>query len=213
MAERPVRAAFPELRHAEAAALNATLIDRALPADQARVASVVRSPLDSGWYRTEVLEVQSDSGEVAKVFLKDFGSVDKGKSRMEDRRERERYFYGRVFPDGSLGLPRYIGEIWGPDRFWLLLEYIDAVPLKWCELDVWFQAAAWLGRFQTMTARKLEELDASGRFTKHGPEYFENASIRAVKGSARFGADVVSTVERAVPVYLEYAAGLMRPPR
>ena len=209
-----VAAAFPELDAAPARDLEQHLLAaaRGIGSPGAAVTSVRRGPLDATWYRTEVVTLELDDGSTARFFLKDFGSYERAKSRMEARRERERHFYKHVFPAGELGLPRYVADVWDGVT-WLVLEMVDGVPLSWCEMDVWRAAAAWLGTFQSAVAGRVEALKASGRFADHRPAYFEAIATRAVEGAGAYDHALADRVEAILPRYEERAAILMRQPR
>lgn len=211
----PVATAFRELDAHETQLLESGLIDAAPRAGSTgrKLASVDRSPLDSTWYRIESVTATLDSGEQVKFFLKDFGSYKHDKGRMVARRERERFFYKEIFPNGELGLPGFVADLWSEQRTWLILEFVDAVPLGWTELETWYEAAAWLGRWQTEVADRLQSLRDSGHFAARDHAYFDRIVRNATAGAARFGEEVARKVEGAVPAYLKGAEQLIRQPQ
>jgi hypothetical protein len=213
--QSPIAAAFRELSEEEAQLLESGLIDAARRKGlRGRgIVSVGRSPLDSTWYRTEAITADLDSGEQMKCFLKDFGSYTREKGQMAARRERERFCYKEVFPNGDLGLPTFVADIWSDQRTWLILEFVDGVPLGWRELETWYEAAAWLGRWQTAVADQLQSLRESSHFPDRGHAYFDNIARNATAGAARFGEDVAWKVETALPAYLKGAEQLIRQPQ
>jgi hypothetical protein len=213
--DSPVATAFRELDAHETQLLESGLIDAAHRAGLTgrELYSVDRSPLESTWYRTEVVTADLDSGEQLKCFVKDFGSYTREKRQMAARRERERFFYKEVFPNGEMGLPTFMAEIWSDQRTWLILEFVDGVPLGWQDLETWYEAAAWLGRWQTLVADQLQSLRDSGHFPDRGHAYFDNIARNATAGAARFGEDVARKVETTLPAYLEGAEQLIRQPQ
>lgn len=210
-----VAAAFRELDVHETQLLESGLLDAAHRAGLKgrKLYSIERSPLESTWYRTEIVTATLDSGEQEKFFLKDFGSYKRDKGRMVARRERERFFYKEVFSNGELGLPTFVADIWSDQRTWLILEFVDGVPLGWRELETWYEAAAWLGCWQTALADRVQSLRDSRHFLDRDHAYFENIARNATAGAARFGEDVAQKVEMALPDYLKGAEQLMRQPQ
>lgn len=210
-----VAAAFRELDAHETQLLESVLIDAAHRAGLKgrELSSVDRSPLESTWYRTEMVTVTLDSGGRVKFFLKDFGSYKRDKGQMVARRERERFFYKEIFPNGEFGLPTFVADIWSDRRTWLILEFVDGVPLGWRELETWYEAAAWLGRWQTAVAKRARPIHDSGHFRERDQAYFENIVRNATAGAARFGDDVAQKVETALPAYLKGAEQLIRQPQ
>lgn len=208
-----VAAAFPELGTATVRDLERRLLAAAgAGSTDAGVVSVRREPLEGTWYRTEVVSVDLGDGTGARFFLKDFGSFVRAKSRMEARRERERYFYRHVFSAGELGLPKYVADVWDGHK-WLVLEMVEGVPLGWCELGVWHEAAAWLGRFQSAVAARVPDLAASGRFTRHAAPYFDVIAERAVEGAGAYDATLAERVRAVLPEYRERAQVLTGQPQ
>ena len=213
--ENPVAAAFRELSPEEVRLLESGLLDAARRAGQTprEVISVSRSPLDSSWYRTEAITIEFDSGEQLNCFVKDFGSYAREKNQMEARRERERFFYKHTFRNGEHGLPAYVADIWSDDVTWLVLEFVDAVPLAWCDLEIWYDAASWLGRWQTAVVDRLPTLRSSGHFIDRGPSYFSDVARGAQAGAEQLGDDVAQQVDAALPAYLAGTEALMQQPQ
>jgi hypothetical protein len=169
----------------------------------------------SGWYKTELITARFPAGSEVRCFLKDFGTFDEPKGRMAERRERERFFYKHVLSRGELGVARYLAELWQPEeqRYWLLLEYVDAVPLSWCEIDLWYEAATWLGRLRALVRDRMPELIASDRFMDHGPRYFANVVGRALSASGSYTPAIFGAVEACVTTYLDQTEVLLTEPR
>ena len=213
--ESSVAAAFRELSPSEARLLEASLLDAAHRNGSTGrdISSVDRSPLESTWYRTECVEVTLDSGERMKFFLKDFRSYERDKGRMPERRERERFFYKEVFPHGELGLPTFVADVWTDEKAWLIIEFVEAVPLGWREIETWYEAAGWLGAWQTKVVERLRPLRDSKHFLQRDPSYFQNIARNATAGAARFGDYVEQKVRTALPGYLRGTEELTRQPQ
>lgn len=212
--ENRLATAFPELSTQEVRLLENGLLDAARRAGlSGDITSARRSPLESTSYRTEVVTVDLDSGRHLKCFLKDFGSYARDKGQMAARRERERFLYKDVFGNGELGPPAYVTDVWSDQTTWLVLEFVDGVPLAWCDLEVWYEAAAWLGRWQTAMAGRLPELRRCGHFVDRDPAYFESIAHKARAGAERVDERVAQQVAEALPSYLAGSEALVRQPR
>ena len=213
--ENPLAAAFPEVSAQEVRLLERNLLDAARRAGLTglKITSAKRSPLGSTSYRTEVVRARLDSGEQLKLFLKDFGSYAQEKGQMAARRDRERFFYKDLFGNGELGLPAYVADVWSEKTTWLVLEFVEGVPLAWCELDVWYEAAAWLGRFQTAVAERLPALRRSGHFLDRDPLHFSNIARTAQASADRVSEEAARQVAAALPAYLAGSEKLIRQPQ
>ena len=121
----------------------------------ARIGGVeLRPPDRPGWYGSQIVTVTLRGGARVRLFLKDFGSYVRAKAGMPERRERELLVYRDMLSQAGLGTARYVGSRWDDDaaRFWLLLEYVEGLPVKHCEFRYWVRAAAWLGRMHAWFA-------------------------------------------------------------
>jgi hypothetical protein len=109
----------------------------------------------SSWYASDIVTVGLATGAELKVFLKDFGSYPLSKDGMEQRRDRELRVYRDLLAEADLGTARYYGSVWdrSEGRFWLILEFVEGMPVRYCDLEYWIAAAAWLGRMHGYFAR------------------------------------------------------------
>jgi hypothetical protein len=176
---------------------------------QAIVAIDRRRSAHATSYPSDVVTVRLASGEGLKLFLKNFGSSQLPKDVPDQRRERELRVYRDLLAGAGLGTARYHGSVWGDSegRFWLLLEFVDGLPLRDCELDYWVAAAGWLGRMQGSFARHPDSLAGCGYLLRHDADFFRSRAERALQAvsqtssslAGRLG-NVVSRYERLVPV-------------
>lgn len=99
----------------------------------------------SSWYASDIVTVQLATGEEFKIFLKDFGSYLRPKEGMEQRRERELRVYQDLLAAADLGTVKYYGSVWDKSqgRFWLLLEFVNGMEVRFCDFEYWVTAAAW----------------------------------------------------------------------
>ena len=153
-----------------------------------------RSPRSSS-YRTEILTIRRRGAADVRLFLKDFGTCTHEKDDMAGRRRRELRVYRDLLVGAGLGTPAYLGAVWdeGRDRFWLLLECVDARPLG----D--FRFARWLGRLQRHVAdRDLAACDFLG---DHDVRFFASTAESAMRAVAAFSARLASRLDVAVRGY------------
>ena len=128
----------------------------------------------SSWYAAEILTVRVAAGAELKIFMKDFGSYFRAKDGMEQRRDREMRVYKELLAQADLGTARYYGSVVDASRgrFWLLLEYVDGMPVRYCDLKYWIAAAGWLGRMHGHFARQSSRLSATCFLVRHDIAFF-----------------------------------------
>ncbi len=168
----------------EADALGRLLAEAfALPAPGARpLSGFTARPFDGGgWYQAYTVEARLEDGTVHRLFLKDLGAPKAEKGDMVARRERERCVYQRLLDPELDGTARLYGVEWDPDasRYWLLLEFVDGVPVRHQEMDAWRCAAAWLARFQAGSERRESNGDACA-LLRRDERFFLATAHRAV---------------------------------
>jgi aminoglycoside phosphotransferase (APT) family kinase protein len=136
-----------------------------------------------GSYDTEVLTVRLADGDQLKLFLKDFGRSKLPKDAAGERRERELRVYAELLGGAELGTARFYGAHWEPAaaRFWLLLEFVDGEPLRYCGFEHWLEAAAWLGRLHGRFAGQQSRLRTCRFLMRHDAEFFFRAADRALE--------------------------------
>jgi hypothetical protein len=117
-----------------------------------------RDRIFPGSYESCVLEVELESGRQTRLFLKDLGSCPEFKLDREARRERELFMYRDVLPGQALGTARFYGSI---ENRWLFLEYVDGMPVRYCDIPDWYRAVRWLGRMHGALAGRVAELRRS----------------------------------------------------
>jgi hypothetical protein len=201
------------LQQADDAALRRCL-DDAFPerCGKSPVAGFSRSRSEvSASYDSYVVTVRLATGGEWKLFLKDFGFSRLPKEGLDQRRERELGVYRGLLAEAELDTARYHGSVWdrSEGRFWLLLEFVDGLLLRDCELDYWVAAAGWLGRMQGWSAQHLDRLGGCDFLLRHDAGFFlakAEQALRAVRQTsaslaARLG-DLVSRYDRLVAVMI-----------
>jgi hypothetical protein len=145
---------------------------------------------DSSSYASEVVTVRLASGEEFRLFLKDFGSSRLAKDDPERQRDRELRVYRDLLAEADLGTAGYRGSVWdgSEGRFWLLLEYVDAVPLNSCRFEWWVAAAGWLGRLHGHFARHADRLRGQDFLLAHDRDFFWSKARLALVAVSGFSA-------------------------
>src|SRR5437867_1794934 len=137
----------------------------------------------AGWYASEVVTVQLEAGRELKIFLKNFGTNRGLKDGMAQRRERELQVYRDLLADADLDTARYYGSVWDEagGRFWLLLEFVEGMPVRYCGFEYWVEAAAWLGRLQGYFARNSDRFGGCDGLVQHNADFFSSKGELALR--------------------------------
>jgi aminoglycoside phosphotransferase (APT) family kinase protein len=148
------------------------------------------------------------------VFLKSFGRSRLPKDAAVERRERELRVYSELLPGAGLGTARFLAADWDPTagRFWLLLEFVDGEPLRYCGLEHWLEAAAWLARLHGRFAGAQERLRASGFLMRHDDAFFLGAAERAREAVAGLSDRLARRLAHVLKDYDAVVALLSREP-
>jgi hypothetical protein len=160
-------------------------------------------------YHASVLTVQFSTGEELKLFLKDFRFSRLPKDDLQRRAERELRVYRDLLAGAGLGTARYCGATsdGAEGRLLLVLEFVDGVRLRSCELEAWVTAARWLGRMQAYFARHPERWQTCDVLLRHDAHFFRARAEGAVRAVSQVAphlagrlADVVKNYGRLVAV-------------
>jgi len=180
------------------------IVAEQLGAPASAVSDVVRERSRfSSFYASDVINVRLASGEEFKVFLKDFGSFHHPKDTMKARRDRELIVYRDVLAHAELDTARYYGSIWDEahNRFWLLLEYVEGLPVSHLEFDHWVPPARWLGRMYGYFSRHPELWRHCDALAVHDAGFFEETARDALRAVTDFSADLARRLEPIVRAY------------
>jgi Phosphotransferase enzyme family len=186
------------------------IVAEQLPAKSSCIDTVVRRRSKfSSFYASDVITVRFANGDQFNVFLKDFGSFDHPKDTMERRREREVAVYRDLLAGAGLGTARYLGAVRDDSegRYWLLLEFVEGLPVSHLGFEDWVPAAAWLGRAYGYFNRHRELWDNCDVLMRHDAPYFESIARSALKSVTEFSpklgrqlAPIVHRYDKAVAV-------------
>jgi hypothetical protein len=162
----------------------------------------------SSTYEAQILTVRLDGGGELQLFLKDFGAFGHTKDQMTQRRWRELCVYRELLADANLGTARYYGSAWDDSRgrFWLLLEFVDGVQVRYCEFDQWVQAARWLGRMQAHFATRPIGPRERDFLVRHDAEFFGLTAELALRSLSQISARLQRRLEAVVKRYLGLVA-------
>jgi hypothetical protein len=153
-------------------------LERLVPAilgESPAIISVQRKRSDySSSYHSDIITVQFNTGEHLKLFLKNFAFSRFLKDGAKQRRDRERGVYQDLLAGTDLGAAKYYGSVWDESRgtYWLLLEFVNGVEARFCEVEYWIAAAGWLGRLQGYFRRHPEHLNACDFLIRHDADFF-----------------------------------------
>jgi hypothetical protein len=157
----------------------------------------------SSFYASDIITVRLADGEDFKIFLKDFGSFHHPKDTMKERRQREVVVYRDLLADGGLDTARYFGSVWDESqgRFWLLLEFVEGLPVGHLEFEDWVPAASWLGRMYGYFSRHCELWDNCDVLARHDAPFFESIARGALDAMAGFSPELARRLEPIVGRY------------
>jgi aminoglycoside phosphotransferase (APT) family kinase protein len=175
----------------------------------ASIAGLRSAPSSSATsYAAQVVTVRLTDGATLRMFLKDFGSSRLFKEDASDRRARELHVYRDLLPDGELDIPAYYGAVWGQEhkRFWMVVEFVDGVPVADCEFDSWPAATAWLARMQGLYARDPGRFERSPLLIRHDADFFASVAERALFSARRVSGRATRRLRRILSGYDDFVA-------
>ena len=168
------------------------------------ITDLQRTPSDhSTSFASEILDIMLDTGDQLKIFLKDFGSSRLPKDELGQRRNRELHVYRDLLDHRILGTAVYFGDIWDEreHRYWLLLEFVDGVILRYREFDDWVRAAGWLGLMQEYFAQHTHQLNAFGFFVRHDASFFWSKAELALRSVPQISTDLAKRLGNILKNY------------
>jgi hypothetical protein len=157
----------------------------------------------SSFYAADVITERLTSGKEFKVFLKNFGSFHHAKDTMEARREREVIVYRDVLAGAELDTPRYYDSVWDESqgRFWLLLEFVEGLPMSHLEFEDWIPPAGWLGRMYGYFAKHPEKWQKCDVLVQHDAAFFHSVAQEALRTVSAYSRDMGSRLDPIVGRY------------
>jgi hypothetical protein len=155
----------------------------------------------SSFYAADVITVHLKSGGEFKVFLKNFGSFDHMKDTMEERREREVIVYRDVLAGSGLATARYYGSVWEDGRYWLLLEFVEGLPMSYLHFEDWIPPAGWLGRMYGYFAAHPEKWQHCDALVQHDSAFFDGVAREAMGAVCAHSAEMGRRLEPIVGHY------------
>jgi hypothetical protein len=169
----------------------------------------------SSFYAADVITVRLTAGQAFKVFLKNFGSFHHAKDTMQARREREVIVYRDVLAGAPLDTPKYYGSVWdeSQDRFWLLLEFVEGLPMSHFEFDDWLPPAGWLGRTYGYFTKYPERWQNCDALVQHDTAFFMTIAQEALRTVSEYSAEMGSRLEPIVSRYDKAVAVMTAQPK
>ncbi|HWP32648.1 MAG TPA: aminoglycoside phosphotransferase family protein [Solirubrobacterales bacterium] len=176
---------------------------------QSSIAELRSAPSPSATsYAAQVVTVRLTDGATLRMFLKDFGSSRLFKEDASGRRARELHVYRDLLRDAELGVPAYYGAVWNEERerFWIVIELVDGVPVADCEFGSWPAGTAWLARMQGLYAREPDRFERSPLLIRHDADFFGSRSERALWSAGRISARATRRLRRILSGYDDFVA-------
>lgn len=169
----------------------------------------------SSFYAADVITVRLNSGREYKIFLKNFGSFDHAKDTMEARREREVIVYRDVLAGADLGTANYYGSVWDEShgRFWLLLEFVEGLPMSHLGFDDWVPPAGWLGRMYGYFAQHPEKWENCDALVRHDSAFFNAIAQEALRTVSQYSSEMGRRLEPIVRRYENAVTVMTSQPR
>jgi hypothetical protein len=169
----------------------------------------------SSFYASDIITVRLASGDEFKVFLKDFGSFHHVKDTMKERREREIVVYRDVLADARLGTAQYYGSVRdeAAGRFWLLLEFVEGLPISHLEFEDWVPAAGWLGRMYGYFSKHPELWENCDALMRHDASFFQSTAQQALQSVSEFSPELGGRLDPIVGRYDKAVAVMTSQPR
>jgi thiamine kinase-like enzyme len=166
-------------------------------------------------YAAWVVTVRLTDGTVLRMFLKDFGSSRLFKEGADDRRARELHVYRDLLRDAELDTPAYYGGVWGKGqaRYWMIVEFVEGVPVADCEFDSWPTATAWLARMQELYTRDPDRFERSPLLIRHDADFFASRAERALSSARRMSTRAMRRLRRILSGYDDFVALMADQPR
>ena len=157
----------------------------------------------SSWYSSDIITVQFVTGDVLKIFLKDFGSYQRPKEGMIQRRERELRVYRDLLAEADLGTAKYYGTVWDESqgRFWLLLEFVNGMQVRHCNFEYWVAAAGWLGQMQGYFTQESSRLKDCDFLLQHDAHFFRSTVEHALYAVSQISTPLADRMLRMVHSY------------
>ncbi|UCG22972.1 MAG: aminoglycoside phosphotransferase family protein [Chloroflexota bacterium] len=182
----------------------------------AKIAGLKCEPFnESTSFPAWLLTVQFDSGNSKKIYLKDFATSRLPKDDLPARRRREVRVYQELLDSAALDTAGYFGEIWDPEqeRYWLLIEYLEAVELRSLGLEDWIKAAAWLGRLHGYYLPSANRLASYNYLMQHEATFFQSKATLARASMAYFKPECAGRLEAILRDYDRVIEVMVRQPR
>src|SRR5439155_10574231 len=83
-------------------------------------------------------------------------------------------------------------------RFWLLLEFVDGLQVRFCGIETWVLAAGWLGRLNGHFARLSARLAACDYLSHHDAPFFQRRAELARRDVAQIAPELAGRLARAL---------------
>ena len=158
-----------------------------------------------GSYDCERVTIDLQSGNELVLFLKNFSHSRLSKDQPERRRIRELRVYRDLLDGAGLGTPEYFAAMCddSEDKYWLLLEFVEAEVLEIIDERNGVSATAWLARMQRHFLDRADDLASCDFLIEHDTEYFQKKAADASRNVGTQAAVHSAALEHALQCYVE----------
>ena len=180
-----------------------------------RIIAIERAPFPHvGSYDCEYVTVTIRGAGKVVLFLKDFGHSRLPKDQPAQRRLRELHVYEELLDEATLGTPRFYGTMADQQtqRYWMLLEYVDADVVEEIDAQNGSLAVSWLARMQRHFLNRGAQLEQCDFLLRHDTAYFHGKAAAARRDALGIAPTSHDRIEAIIDFYLAGADLLLSQP-
>src|SRR5439155_25117812 len=98
-------------------------------------------------------------------------------------------------------------------RFWLLLEFVEGLPISHLEFEDWIPAAGWLGRMYGYFSRHPQLWQNCSELMRHDERFFQSIAQEALRSVTEFSAELGRRLDPIVGGYHKAVALMTAQPQ
>ena len=168
----------------------------------------VRSKFASS-YGADILTLIFDSNDKIKLFLKDF------RNAPRSRCERETHVYQKYLSKSKLGTADCFGFVIDEpsERYWLFLEYVPGLAIKYRDFDYWVEGARWLGKMQSHFVNHTYVTKENTLLVKHNADFYKSIAQSAILAIKSANVSWTPRIEKIVESYSPVISEMISTPQ
>ena len=150
-----------------------------------------------------IVDLCLSNGKCLSLFLKSLGFSHLHKDLMQQRRDRELIVYRDLLANMSLGTAIYYDSVWDHNqgRFWLIIEHVSGIPVRYSDFQYWVSSARWLGRMFAKFSERRDLLDNCTVLQCHDRDYFLSTAKKAVVAVGEAAESLSDRLDRISETY------------